>query len=518
MCKPSFGRKKECEDVVYEFITNAIDADPNSKPTVVTEDEVVITDEGKGLTIGDFRCGSDKSTSKIGQHGIGLKEAVATCVRNAGKGWGLSIQSKGKLYKFKQVVDSDGQPDICGYIEKDETRPNGTKITLTLPTESMNRIGNVKDRFLLLMPQARKIEHLSRNGIHVYDAPESVKGGIFLRGVRVKAPVDLDKIYNFLEPTEHQKDSINSRHELRTKTFGKYFRSHIQACNPNDSGLVVPHSAPIFKAVYHAPPPPVAVAPPVARSVPVYSSQLPPRVPSAGQDPIQFALANTVARNFGTVDYPMWTLTPDERETCRAARSKIQERLRQVDGVSIGAINEQGSFPKNTVIPGFLDGDMVLTINEPVPSRDDFISRVNNNDFTFFPSGNEILTCKFEGMEFDLVLKGPGHNRFSDTVESISAVVKRLPESDRARVCSYIRACKYWVKRQNGKFPVKSFVVEQIIIALFETGVSVTFQSFLAFFFFGRWATLPENCRDCCSALDKQTLEAEAGKALVYCG
>jgi hypothetical protein len=116
----------------------------------------------------------------------------------------------------------------------------------------------------------------------------------------------------------------------------------------------------------------------------------------------------------------------------------------------------------------------------------------------FLPSGRDILTCVFEGLAFDLVLQSPSGtgSRFTNPHQNIASVVESLGD-DRVRVCSMIRACKYWAKRQHD-LPLKLFMIEGVMVYLWRTKTKKkkpTFKSFLKFLVAKEWSALSGELR-----------------------
>lgn len=120
-------------DALYEFATNAMDANQGNVPEVRIQDcKIVISDGGIGMerkhiiTFG--RSSVERDPNRHGSHGIGLKDAIACCVRN---NCILEIKSKDKCFTFgKAMVES--VPYVSLRTKNIETTP-GTVVSIQYP-------------------------------------------------------------------------------------------------------------------------------------------------------------------------------------------------------------------------------------------------------------------------------------------------------------------------------------------------------------------------------------------------
>lgn len=510
MCTRYLACDKSGKDAIYEFITNAMDARKDCFPSVqFGSDSVIIEDEGNGLNCPkSFFYGSLPSYDRHGRFGLGLKEAIAICIRT---NWILNIQSAGTSYSFEETRNSDGSyGPIMVHADRNANTVEGTIVKISSPRSDFTEIeGEVTSKFLFLM---NPTQVNSLNGsIEVYKTDE-YEGGLYLRGVRKEIHEELKWIYDFVNPTEGQKKSFDQDHKIKPNKF-KAFRSLIMACNPEEfKDYVKPVSGKTVVNYVHTP---VYVNVPRIVAVPVNTPARESLPLKQGQDPHLVALTREVSKNFAVVDYFVWTLMPSEREECARKRGEVQEHLRQI-GLSVAETQEQGSFKKNTVVPGFVDGDIVVKINNFSPEihSKKIEELLEEKGFTFFESCNEIKICNYDGMDFDLVLRDATKpSRFSDAGENIVSVVGRLG-NDRDRICSMMRAAKYWVKRQKN-FPVKSFVVEQILVLMYEE-LNLSFKAFLQFFCANKWNSLPKSCREATNEEERKVLFVESTNALDY--
>lgn len=188
-------------------------------------------------------------------------------------------------------------------------------------------------------------------------------------------------------------------------------------------------------------------------------------------------LVKVVNENLSIVDYPMWTLTNQEKEDLRALRNEIQNKL---SSAKLFQLRVQGSMIKNTAIPAMADFDFILEIRDSKTTlpqvKKEIINLMKDLHCGFCYGEGQIQTwLTFEkSILFDLVLKFPNDSRFQDFENNV-----HLVKSQATNIHSYIRGLKYWCKRSNA--PIKSFLVEFIGIKLFSNNSPVDFTAFLRF-------------------------------------
>jgi hypothetical protein len=188
-------------------------------------------------------------------------------------------------------------------------------------------------------------------------------------------------------------------------------------------------------------------------------------------------LVKVVNENLSIVDYPMWTLTNQEKEDLKALRNEIQNKL---SSAKLFQLRVQGSMIKNTAIPAMADFDFILEIRNSKTTlpqvKEEIINLMKDLHCGFCYGEGQIQTwLTFEkSILFDLVLKFPNDSRFQDFETNV-----HLVKNQATNIHSYIRGLKYWCKRSNA--PIKSFLVEFIGIKLFSNNSPVDFTGFLRF-------------------------------------
>lgn len=147
------------------------------------------------------------------------------------------------------------------------------------------------------------------------------------------------------------------------------------------------------------------------------------------------------------------------------ARTEVDRILRSIsDGISIDRIQTQGSLDKDTAIPLNGDVDLCVYVNDYHRAFESvFKQHLEKHEVRMLTSTGNILTGVFRDINFDFILLNAQDPDpyFSDGLASAEKV-RRTPVMEH----SFIRACKYWVKRCG--VSVKSFHVERLAMEVFE--------------------------------------------------
>ena len=474
-----YGEKTDTiVDVLYEFLTNALDshlqADLDSIPTFEsTGNSITVSDSGNGLEEYHItELGADSSetdTKRHGGHGIGLKDAIACCVR---KGWPLTIESRSLKYTFEKLAERKG----INMVTSRSNVTSGTKITVTLSNAQLasDAVEKTKKNFLQFQGNLTKVK--TKNGIDMYKKPRGEKGAVFIMGVRKDCPWPLQYWYNFVQPTVQQKIGVNRNHEFNKKSVKKLFRVPIEIANPDETfGVIASHSvaalANQMSRLSAAPstPAPVMNVPRDVHQRPALPT--PPQTAGAvvnvPRDVYQ-SMLHDVATHCTQQDYHVWTLTTDERDHLEEAHGKMATLLRQIPGVSVAETSLQGSLGKNTFVPLSSDIDIVLKINGYSTDTAADIARMvkdhlRSNGARLEDSGKRIVNCTFMGVAFDLVLYREEENNRMDAIRNAN-------ETYRQKMQSFIRAMKYWCKREG--VAIKSCVIEEAIVSMWENDIN----------------------------------------------
>ena len=471
-------------EVLYELITNALDANAadDTYPNVsVVENSIVVSDSGTGITVdhlSTFGSVDERSENKHGSHGTGLKDAIAFCVRN---NIDIMIETVCRTFTFRK---SDTKKVVV--MEQPTNRAKGTKITVPVPNATQV-FDDVKSRFFFLMdpPPA---EHESENPlVEMYEAPNG-KGAVMMMGVKKDNSPPLDFIYNFTKPTLAQKKSIARNQAITAGCFKKHFRKAIEKANPDQeftAALPNPPATANASVPVSARPP----APPAAHGAPVsaVSAALPP--PRAIQRTVQGDVAKDLDLHCMVQDYHVWTLTSDARRATRSVATELLDFVRSLDDIKVASTSEQGSLAKNTFVPLSSDIDIVVEI-VGFHQHEKLISNALRNHLRHHgcrmqDSGNHILNFSYQGVDFDLVLIDAAKvdersARISAQSERTKAII--APERDDSlKLQSFIRAVKYWCKRQN--IAIKSCSLEMAVLAMWpqltNPGIVHCFRHFL---------------------------------------
>jgi hypothetical protein len=158
----------------------------------------------------------------------------------------------------------------------------------------------------------------------------------------------------------------------------------------------------------------------------------------------------------------------------------IRRTMKMLKGSTAYEVQLVGSRKKGVDLQGS-DFDFIIT----VPSLADIDLKTFCNGlagFTVLPGGDDrLLRVTFENANLDLVFQGVERDisedlRTKDNLDYFSS----LPHSEFVVMTFFIRACKYWLKRE--KLPLRSHVVEYIARYIYDTeNKKLTFTSFLFF-------------------------------------
>jgi hypothetical protein len=209
-----------------------------------------------------------------------------------------------------------------------------------------------------------------------------------------------------------------------------------------------------------------------------------PTMPAVQPQPnIQFEadLVDSLKEALRRKNHPMLTLSSYDKEEIHAVTSELKSNLQALTCISIDEVRNQGSIFKNTGIPGFVDVDIVLILNEirkpaDIADRrakivDEMKQRLPGVDF--LSGAPDILPCQFKGISFDLVLTSrkldsDRHRSFCTEHASAPSMIAEVGDDD--YVFDAIRACKYWIKRHRVHNPLKSFEVDRIVLSIGRGG------------------------------------------------
>lgn len=450
------------QEILYEFITNALDANTANPAVAVVGNNIVIADMGNGITIEDLnRFGSTggRSVSRHGSHGTGLKDAIACSVM---KGIEIRIETVSNTFTFRQCAsDSNVEAQIV---------PNKVSQGTTVSITSSNPYGDfvdISNRFLFMMtPKPAPL--VSANSLVEIFAANPGRGAVMIMGVKKDGHPSLDKIYNFKQPTVAQKDSVSRNHAFMKTCFKKKFRKEIAQANPDErfgelfKKIKAPAHKPKPKPIAALSTPPPRVVHPAPTVAPAY--------PASGT--VQGDVALSLDAHCMVQDYYVWTLASADRAATRAAATNVVTFLRKIDGISIHATTEEGSLAKNTFVPLGSDIDIVVEI-VGFHGHEKLISMVlkqalRKHGCRMEDSGHNILNFSFQSVDFDLVLIDaakidPRSKYIAEQGERTKTIVAR-DDNDRQKLQSFIRAVKYWSKRQN--IAIKSCSLEMAVLAL----------------------------------------------------
>ncbi len=458
-------------DALYEFITNAMDANNEIFPDInliKEERKIIITDLGNGLdkkhitVLGRFS--EERDPNRHGSHGIGLKDAIACCVR---ENCVVEIKVKGKCFSFRERT-----PMVSLLTEEDPKTTPGTDVSIKFPKKIKLKdiMTKLKKQFLHLYNDSDTLEQLQSKdkNIEVYRCTEDFPtGAVFIKGVRKFSHPNLDFIYNFVNLSKVQKEGISRDHCFRGKSFKNFFKSEILQANPtetfqqqiietNQRTAMIPHLKPS---------PPQTMTPHISDS-----PMKQPLKPSS--DPALDDLLTGITTNCMIPDYYAWSLTNDERDRVQAVNASMHELLRTL-GFSVSKTEGQGSWEKNTFVPLVSDIDIIVDINE-YPKNESDPDQINQRKIIsqrlkdalkeegvrLEDSGDRIINCTYKGYQFDLVLdpKNAPRDRFQ--------IIRRAPYKDSATMKSFIRAMKYFKARSG--IDMKSCIIEEVVLKLWD--------------------------------------------------
>eukprot|EP01031_Cornospumella_fuschlensis_P030052 gene30052-36295_t len=441
------------DDVLYEFITNALDASPaNTFPTVeLINQGIIIEDAGSGLLIkhiSNFGGDQERNPAKHGSHGTGLKDAIAICVR-LNMLFDLSIETVGTTFTFRK---SSEDANVIA-VGRSNGRTEGTKVSLTRLATAREDFTKIRKRFLFLMDPIPAQSH--HPDVQVYQC-DIRSGAVMMKGVKKDNHAPLGFLYNFVQPTMAQKQSITRIHTFDKGAFQKHFRQDILRANPQETfgGQFVPH--------------------PVPPAVAAISTQQQPRT-------VQGDLARELDERCMEQDYYVWTLTSNDREKLqRAAACITNDVLRSIDGISVAATSEQGSLAKNTFVPLSSDIDIIVEINgfhgHEAEICEGLKNKLREHNCRMEDSGNHILNFTFQGIAFDLVLIDAA--KTDARSRDLAARMERKSNVNGAtnhQQQSFMRAVKYWAKRQH--IAIKSCVKTEHPFRYFLSSVAAVLRT-----------------------------------------
>ena len=208
----------------------------------------------------------------------------------------------------------------------------------------------------------------------------------------------------------------------------------------------------------------------LAPTKPTPAKSLPTPVPANG---LARSLVKDICRAFEKENHTMYSISEPELSHYREISDAISTILR-----SSGIVAETkgfGSADKGTGVPGYVDVDMLVVINNFVPTKrkeyaSTFRKLLQDAGANLKNSADDIQQVEFNGVEFDLVLVGAsaedndkraaGFAEARHNVRELRAIVK----TDNY-VKEVIRAVKYWSKRSYPAGGIKSCLIEAIVLA-----------------------------------------------------
>jgi hypothetical protein len=174
---------------------------------------------------------------------------------------------------------------------------------------------------------------------------------------------------------------------------------------------------------------------------------------------------------------PMFSLSSYENDAISKHTQDLVLTLQSLRCVSVAKIKHQGSMPKHTAIPGFVDVDIVVYLNNveideastSIRNASLFQMTGGRGGVQFLNSSAEVLQCIYKDINFDLVLNKSKDPTFNDGPKSVETLLEKVgPDCD--YVFDVIRAGKYWVKRHsdvvNESNRIKSYQVEDLVLEL----------------------------------------------------
>ncbi len=458
---------------LYEFITNAMDANEGIFPEVNIQDrKIVIKDHGNGLDkrhitiLGSFSGVSNPN--RHGSHGIGLKDAIACCVRH---NCVLEIKSKRNCFSF---IKEDTA--MIKLLTREDLDTPGTAVSIQFHTNInvQSVMKELKKQFLNL---SKPPLELQTKDIRVYKRTNDFpNGAVFIKGVRKLNHPPLDFIYNFVNLSTDQKKSISRDHCFQPKKFKKFFKNKILQANPKErfqqpsaatESVTTTQATQATLSSSLQPSSMKAEAPPTPKLATEQSLK-----PVAADPPLNALLAD-ITSNCMTPDYHVWSLSNDERARVEVINGSMHNLLRNLEGLSVSATQGQGSWEKNTFVPLVSDIDIIVDINE-YPKNESNPDQINQRKIIsqrlkdalkekgvrLEDSGDRIINCTYKGYQFDLVLdpKNAPRDRFQ--------MIRRAPHKDSATMKSFIRAMKYFKGRSG--IDMKSCIIEEVVLKLWD--------------------------------------------------
>eukprot|EP01032_Pedospumella_encystans_P014901 gene14901-17095_t len=212
----------------------------------------------------------------------------------------------------------------------------------------------------------------------------------------------------------------------------------------------------------------------LAPTTPTPATSLPTPAPANG---FARSLVRDICLAFEKENYTLYTISGPELSHYRQISDAISSILR-----SSGIVAETkgfGSADKGTGVPGFVDVDMLVIINNFDPTKRKeyaltFRKLLQDAGANLKNSADDIQQVEFNGVEFDLVLVGANAEdndkraaHFAEArhnVRELRAIVK----TDNY-VKEVIRAVKYWSKRSFPAGGIKSCLIEAIVLAQYTT-------------------------------------------------
>jgi hypothetical protein len=212
------------------------------------------------------------------------------------------------------------------------------------------------------------------------------------------------------------------------------------------------------------PPPPTESRSAPTRTIPVRQVIGGPRRLTGIQGTVDSILSSLEIENA-----PLYSLSQEQREHLNQARGALHNNLRQLEGVSISEIRNQGSVDKNTAIPFDADLDIVISLNPPLDGAEDLkVILTSSLDLALFDAGSpDIFTglYRYDGQHYtvDLVIGNPERGDGPAHVQTVLTAV-----GSNNYVFEVMRMIKYLFKRHL--VPFKSFLIEKFVLEAFASG------------------------------------------------
>ena len=497
------NRQYKLEHAIYELIMNAIDAskEVGGTPTIsVAHQQLTITDNGNGITHDDFVMGRPSKESSNGQHGIGLKDAIAVTMRN---NVSMTIDTVGNKFTFGEDIFGDKKSANIGYRSEVLNQQKGTTVRLQGELITPQLIAECKLRFIDLLP-AKPEKVRSDDTTSQYPWPDEIqhknRRWIYTRGVAKEAPGIMDFMYDIHTPPASITTSVDQNHRIISGR-SKNFRKIIEKLNPKEGGWWPKHASPpqhVLPVAAQPAPTPRTIPPPqpsnVIHQTPVQAPvavSAPPNFraePSSGEKTETANLYNVVQAALETQNHPLYTDLSDTLAERGAVVDEFVESLKSK--FSVAEVRKSGSLPKHSALPGTSDADVVLLLTnfkrELCPNYRKIVEVCASEGNGFARSGcSDIVCCEYKGCSIDIILADKNANKQTDKrgyelayggAARVEDVKQKIGTNQ--YVYEVMRAVKLFVQRlpqaRSGN-KIKSFFLEQLVLCRYESGAH--FQS-----------------------------------------